>query len=175
MAWQTIRDDGRDLRARAGGKASRDGLDRRVIRAGAAPTGRAASRGPQGKPGPIGKAGPPGKPGPQGKLGEAGPRGAAGPQGPLGPQGPAGPQGPRVEPGPPGQLPSIEQVLPWLDQLFDAWDERRRQREREAAERDALEAAVQETGEAIVDDESDDGEDHKKTKKKKKKKHAPKG
>jgi hypothetical protein len=65
-------------------------------------------------------------------------------------------------------LPSIEQVLPWLDQLFDAWDERRRQRERETAEREALEAAVHETGEAIVDDGSDDGDDHKKKRKKKK-------
>ncbi|WP_247296055.1 MULTISPECIES: hypothetical protein [unclassified Bradyrhizobium] len=54
---------------------------------------------------------------------------------------------------------SIEQVLPWLEQLFDAWDERRRQREREAAEREALEAAVQETDEPTADDESDGGED----------------
>ncbi|KYG24072.1 hypothetical protein SE92_30630, partial [Bradyrhizobium sp. AT1] len=78
------------------------------------------------------------------------------------------------EPGPAGQLPSIEQVLPWLDQLFDAWDERRRQREREAAEREALEAAVHEPEEPIVDDESDDsdGDGHKK--KKKKKKHGEK-
>jgi hypothetical protein len=74
-------------------------------------------------------------------------------------------------------LPSIEQVLPWLDQLFDAWDERRRQREREAAEREALEAAVHEVEEAIVDDEADDGEgegegdDHRKKKKKKKHGH----
>jgi len=72
-------------------------------------------------------------------------------------------------------IPSIEQVLPWLEQLFDAWDERRRQREREAAEREALEAAVQETDEPIADDESDDGEgegdDHKKKKKKKKHGH----
>ncbi|MDA9427162.1 hypothetical protein XH97_34370, partial [Bradyrhizobium sp. CCBAU 53380] len=45
VAWQTIRDGGRDLKVRAGGKASRDGRGRRVIRAGAAPTGRAASRG----------------------------------------------------------------------------------------------------------------------------------
>jgi hypothetical protein len=77
-------------------------------------------------------------------------------------------------------LPSIEQVLPWLDQLFDAWDERRRQREREAAERDALEAAeramleaaVRETDEGMLDDESDAGEDDEHKKKKKKKKHG---
>jgi hypothetical protein len=69
-------------------------------------------------------------------------------------------------------LPSIEQVLPWLDQLFDAWDERRRQREREAAERDALEAAVQETDDAPLGDEDEDSEgDHRKKKKKKKHGH----
>jgi hypothetical protein len=65
-------------------------------------------------------------------------------------------------------LPSIEQVLPWLEQLFDAWDERRRQREREAAEREALEAAVQETDDVPLGDEDEDSEgDHRKKKKKK--------
>ena len=64
-------------------------------------------------------------------------------------------------------------MLPWLEQLFDAWDERRRQREHEAAEREALEAAVQETDAPIVDYDSDgddggDGDGHKKKKKKKK-------
>jgi hypothetical protein len=70
-------------------------------------------------------------------------------------------------------LPSIEQVLPWLDQLFDAWDERRRQREREAAEREALEAAVQETDDLPLGDEDDgsEGDDHRKKKKKKKHGH----
>jgi hypothetical protein len=69
-------------------------------------------------------------------------------------------------------LPSIEQVLPWLDQLFDAWDERRRQREHEAAEREALEAAVQETDDAPLGDEDEDREgDHRKKKKKKKHGH----
>jgi hypothetical protein len=71
-------------------------------------------------------------------------------------------------------LPSIEQVLPWLDQLFDAWDERRRQREREAAEREALEAAVQETDDVPLGDEDEDGEGDNHRKKKKKKKHGHK-
>jgi hypothetical protein len=61
-------------------------------------------------------------------------------------------------------------VLPWLEQLFDAWDERRRQREREAAEQDALHAAVHETDEPLSEDESgEDGDDDRKKKKKKKK------
>jgi Collagen triple helix repeat (20 copies) len=111
-----------------------------------------------------------GKPGPQGKDGAQGKQGEAGPQGKPGPQGPAGPQGPRGEPGPPGQLPSIEQVLPWLDQLFDAWDERRRQRERETAEREALEAAVQDEngdGDVFADEVSEETDDDDNKKKKK--------
>jgi hypothetical protein len=74
-------------------------------------------------------------------------------------------------------LPSIEQVLPWLEQLFDAWDERRRQREREAAEREALEAAVQDVngnGDAFADDTSEETDDDDHRKKKKKKKHGHK-
>jgi len=107
-------------------------------------------------------------------AGLPGKQGEAGAQGKPGAQGPAGPQGPRGEQGPPGQLPAIEQVLPWLEQLFDAWDERRRQREHEAAERAALEAAVHEVGDhdAFADDESEDGgDDHKKKKKRKKHGH----
>jgi hypothetical protein len=68
-------------------------------------------------------------------------------------------------------LPSIEQVLPWLDQLFDAWDERRRQREHEAAERAALDAAVQEDADPSFEDEGDDADSDGHKKKKKKKKH----
>jgi hypothetical protein len=72
-------------------------------------------------------------------------------------------------------LPSIEQVLPWLEQLFDAWDERRRQREREVAEREALEAAVQDVnGDAFADDTSEETGDDDHRKKKKKKKHGHK-
>jgi hypothetical protein len=65
-------------------------------------------------------------------------------------------------------------VLPWLDQLFDAWDERRRQREHEAAEREALEAAVQETDDLPLGDEDDGSERDDHRKKKKKKKHGHK-
>jgi hypothetical protein len=67
-------------------------------------------------------------------------------------------------------LPSIEQVLPWLEQLFDAWDERRRQREHEAAERAALDAAVQEPADPSFDAEDDDADSDEPRKKKKKKK-----
>jgi hypothetical protein len=84
-------------------------------------------------------------------------------------QGPRGEAGPRGELGPPGQLPSIEQVMPWLGQIFDAYEEHRRMREREAAERGALEAAVQI---AADDDAEDDGD--RKEKKKKKHKHKDK-
>ena len=66
-------------------------------------------------------------------------------------------------------------MLPWLEQLFDAWDERRRQREYEAAERAALEAAVQDTGDAdAFDDDSEEASEDDHKKKKKKKKHGHK-
>jgi len=34
-------------------------------------------------------------------------------------------------------LPSIEQVMPWLHMIFDAWEDYRRQRQQEVAEREA--------------------------------------
>ena len=46
-------------------------------------------------------------------------------------QGRKGPQGARGEPGPPGQLPSIEQVMPWLHLVFDAYKDYKRLCERE--------------------------------------------
>jgi hypothetical protein len=72
-------------------------------------------------------------------------------------------------------LPSIEQVMPWLHLLFDAWEDYKRLRERETAETAAREAAerlaaeraqaaleADDNGEASDDDEDDD---HKKKKK----------
>jgi hypothetical protein len=66
-------------------------------------------------------------------------------------------------------LPSIEQVMPWLHLMFDAYEDYKKTREREAAERAtaeqaALEGAVQD--EAAVDEEDDD---RKKKKRKNKK------
>src|ERR1700757_4358203 len=94
--------------------------------------------GPQGHPGRQGPEGPRGKPGPQGK---AGPRGARGEQGPAGKAGPAGAGG---EPGLPGELPSIDQVLPWLHLIFEAWEDYKQKKEREAAEREMHDQMVQE-------------------------------
>jgi hypothetical protein len=95
-----------------------------------------------------------------------------GPQGKPGVKGEAGPRG---EPGPPGQLPSIEQVMPWLHLLFDAWEDYKRQRELEAFEATQHEANVHE---ALAADEHgdmfDDDEDDKEHRKKKKR-HKDKG
>jgi hypothetical protein len=38
-------------------------------------------------------------------------------------------------------LPSIDQVMPWLHLVFDAWEDHRKMREREASEREAAERA----------------------------------
>jgi hypothetical protein len=114
--------------------------------------GRRGPPGPQGHPGRPGPAGPSGKPGPAGKAGPQGARGEAGPQGKPGVQGEKGPRG---EAGPPGQLPSIEQVMPWLHLLFDAYEDYKRQREREAIE--ANEAAEREAStQAALAEHSDD-------------------
>jgi hypothetical protein len=64
--------------------------------------------------------------------------------GPHGKPGAPGPAGPRGEPGPSGQLPSIEQVMPWLHLIFDAWEDHRKLRERESAEREAAALAAEE-------------------------------
>jgi hypothetical protein len=138
--------------------------------------------GPQGHPGrpgpdgPRGKAGPQGKPGPQGKRGDPGPAGKPGPQGKPGDPGPQGKPGVRGEAGPPGPLPSIEQVMPWLHLLFDAWEDYKRQREREAtevAEREAstYEALMEEPDEAFNEDADDKEHRKKKKRRKDKKKH----
>ena len=88
-----------------------------------------------------------------------------------------GEAGPRGEPGPPGALPSIEQVMPWLHLIFDAWEDHRRAREaaeREAAERAAAEqealAALNDAEPGDPDEESDDDD----RREKKKKKHKDK-
>lgn len=134
--------------------------------------GRQGPPGPQGHPGrpgpdgPRGKEGKPGKPGLQGKRGEPGPQGKPGVQ---------GEKGPRGEPGPAGQLPSIEQVLPWLHQLFNAYEDYKRQREREAietADREAMTLAAlaeQDHDEVLFDEDGDEeGRDRKRKKKDKK-------
>lgn len=67
------------------------------------------------------------------------------------------------EPGPPGALPSIEQVMPWLHLIFDAWEDHRQKRAQEAAEREraAAEMAAQEAT-ATDDDGANDDDDRKK-------------
>jgi hypothetical protein len=102
-------------------------------------------------------------------------RGAAGVQGKPGVQGEKGPRG---EPGPAGQLPSLEQVMPWLHLVFDAYEDYKRKREQEAIE--LLETAAREasTHAALVEHASDDvfeeDEDEHHGKKDKKHKHKHK-
>jgi hypothetical protein len=143
--------------------------------------GRRGLPGPQGHPGRPGPAGPRGKPGPDGKVGKAGPQGPRGEAGPQGKPGVQGEKGPRGEPGPPGQLPSIEQVMPWLHLLFDAYEDYKRTREQEAvesAERDAATQrafAEQDHDEVLFDEGDNEGRDKKRRKKDKKdKKHKRK-
>jgi hypothetical protein len=90
-----------------------------------------------------------------------------------------GEAGPRGEPGPPGQLPSIEQVMPWLQMLFDAWEDFKRQREFEAteiAEREAIthQALAMDDHDMSGDDEDDDEKERRKKKKRDKKKNKHK-
>jgi hypothetical protein len=73
----------------------------------------------------------------------------------------------------PGELPSIEQVMPWLHLVFDAWEDYKRTREREAAEREAAERealAAAEGGDGFDDPDDDDDRKHKKKKRHKDKK-----
>jgi hypothetical protein len=76
-------------------------------------------------------------------------------------------------------LPSIEQVMPWLHLIFDAWEDHRKMREREAAERDAQAAeheALAAAAAAFADEPFDEvgEEEDRKGKKKKKHKHKDK-
>ncbi|AMN40780.1 hypothetical protein [Rhodoplanes sp. Z2-YC6860] len=86
-------------------------------------------------------------------------------------------QGPRGEPGPQGALPSIEQVMPWLHLIFEAWEDYKAQRDlerirqEEAERQQALEAAQEAAAAEAVADDQDDGEKKKHKKKKNKKKH----
>ena len=71
--------------------------------------------------------------------------------------------------------------MPWLHLIFDAWEDHRKMREREAAEREALAAAelealaaAVELADGPIDDLDDDDEDHKDKKKKKHKHHKDK-
>jgi hypothetical protein len=83
-----------------------------------------------------------------------------------------GEAGARGEPGPPGQLPSIEQVMPWLHLVFDAWEDYKRMREREAALREAAEREALEADEhGDGSDDPDDDDHERKDKKKKRHKH----
>src|ERR1700690_2591238 len=140
-------------------------------------TGKPGPQGARGRPGEPGRPGPqghPGRTGPEGKRGKAGPQGKPGAPGkrreagPPGKPGVKGEAGPRGEPGPPGQLPSIEQVMPWLHLLFDAWEDYKRQREREAFEATQHEAnipealAADEHGDMFADDEDEDDKERKK-------------
>jgi hypothetical protein len=146
----------------------------RVAGASVARRGPPGPQGPRGKQGERGRPGPQGKAGLQGKRGEPGPQGKAGEQGPVGKPGPQGPPGPRGEQGPAGQLPSIDQVMPWLQMLFEAWEDYRRQREQEAAEREALAAQQREAlsifENADISNGNFDDDEHRKEKKHKKRK-----
>jgi hypothetical protein len=65
-------------------------------------------------------------------------------------------------------LPSIEQIIPWLEMVFDAWEDHRRMRELEAAEREAAEREALAAAEPVEDspeDSEEDDDDHKKKKK----------
>src|SRR6202142_2650316 len=152
-------------------------------------TGKPGPQGARGRPGEPGRPGPqghPGRTGPEGKRGKAGPQGKPGAPGkrreagPPGKPGVKGEAGPRGEPGPPGQLPSIEQVMPWLHLLFDAWEDYKRQREREAFEATQHEAnihealAADEHGDMFADDEDEDDKERKKKDKKKRRKDKDK-
>ena len=119
--------------------------------------GRRGPEGRRGKPGPQGKPGAPGKPGPQGKRGEMGER------------------GPRGEAGPPGQLPSIDQVMPWLHRLFEAWEDYKLKRQREAieaAERESVtrEAMAEYEHDEVLFEQGDEEDGPRKKKDKKRKK-----
>lgn len=60
--------------------------------------------------------------------------------------------------------------MPWLHLLFDAYEDYKRLREHEAAEREAVERAVLEAGEH-GEGAGDDEEDEERRKEKKKKRH----
>jgi hypothetical protein len=63
--------------------------------------------------------------------------------------------------------------MPWLHLLFDAYEDYKRLREHETAEREAVERAVLEAGEH-GEGSGDDDEDDERRKEKKKKRHKDK-
>jgi hypothetical protein len=72
-------------------------------------------------------------------------------------------------------LPSIEQVLPWLHLLFEAWEDYKLKRQREAieaAERDTKtqEALAEHDHDAVLFDDDDEDDDRRKKKDKKRRK-----
>jgi hypothetical protein len=74
-------------------------------------------------------------------------------------------------------LPSIEQVMPWLHLIFDAWEEHRRAREATEQEASELEAATQEALTELNDDSGepyDDDDDRREKPDKKKKRRKDK-
>jgi hypothetical protein len=69
--------------------------------------------------------------------------------------------------------------MPWLQLIFDAWEDYRKRREQDAAEREVMEAREREAMKVFKDSEDGDagidfGEEHRNHKKKKDKKHRGK-
>ena len=100
--------------------------------------------------------------------------------GPQGKPGVQGERGPRGEAGPPGQLPSIDQVVPWLHQLFEAWEDYKLRRQREAIEAAERESATREAmaeyeHDEVLFEEGDEEDGHRRKKDKKHKNKKDKG
>ena len=64
--------------------------------------------------------------------------------------------------------------MPWLHLVFDAWEDYRRMRESESADREALAAAVRDGFSDPNDDDDENGDDDRKKEKKKKKRRKDK-
>jgi len=64
-----------------------------------------------------------------------------------------------------GQLPSIDQVMPWLHLIFEAWDDYKRTRKLERKTKKSVADDIEAEG---PDDTNHDDEDKKKKRKRKK-------